>query len=71
MEHQIEIYKSVDNIIELQVSLDKGTVWLTQEQLVILFQRNQSVISRHIRNVFNEKELDEKSNMQKMHIANK
>jgi hypothetical protein len=67
MEHQIEIYKSLDNIIELQVSLDKDTVWLTQEQLVILFQRDQSVISRHIRNVFNEKELDEKSNM---HIAN-
>lgn len=70
MEHQIEIYKSLDNIIELQVSLDKDTVWLTQEQLVILFQRDQSVISRHIRNVFNEKELEEKSNMQKMHIAN-
>jgi hypothetical protein len=70
MEHQIEIYKSLDNIIELQVSLDKDTVWLTQEQLVILFQRDQSVISRHIRNVFNEKELDEKSNMHFLHIAN-
>ncbi len=70
MEHQIEIYKSVDNSVELQVNLDKDTVWLTQEQLVLLFQRDQSVISRHIRNVFNENELDEKSNMQKMHIAN-
>jgi len=70
MEHQIEIYKSLDNAIELQVNLDKDTVWLTQEQLVLLFQRDQSVISRHIRNVFNENELDEKSNMQKMHIAN-
>ena len=70
MEQQIEIYKSVDNAIELQVNLDKDTVWLTQEQLVLLFQRDQSVISRHIRNVFNENELDEKSNMQKMHIAN-
>ena len=70
MEQQIEIYKSVDNAIELQVNLDKDTVWLTQEQLVLLFQRDQSVISRHIRNIFNENELDEKSNMQKMHIAN-
>jgi prophage maintenance system killer protein len=70
MEHQIEIYKSVDNAIELQVSLDKDTVWLTQQQLVLLFQRDQSVISRHIRNVFSEGELEEKSNMQKMHIAN-
>jgi len=70
MENQIEIYKSIDNAIELQVNIDNDTVWLTQEQLVILFQRDQSVISRHIRNVFNEKELEEKSNMQKMHIAN-
>ncbi len=70
MKHQVEIYKSVNNAIELQVNLDKDTVWLTQEQLVLLFQRDQSVISRHIRNVFNENELDEKSNMQKMHIAN-
>ncbi|BDB55099.1 hypothetical protein GENT5_14040 [Flavobacterium ammoniigenes] len=70
MKHQVEIYKSVNNAIELQVSFDNDTVWLTQEQLVLLFQRDQSVISRHIRNVFNENELDEKSNMQKMHIAN-
>lgn len=70
MSHQIEIYKTVNNAIELQVSFDNDTVWLTQEQLVLLFQRDQSVISRHIRNVFNENELDEKSNMQKMHIPN-
>ena len=35
-----------------------------------LFKRDQSVISRHLRNVFSEGELEEKSNMQKMHIAN-
>lgn len=68
--NDIEIYTSKENNIELQVSLDKDTVWLNQEQLVMLFQRDQSVISRHIRNVFNEGELEEKSNMQKMHIAN-
>ena len=67
---EIEIYKSPENNIELQVNFDNETVWLNQEQLVYLFQRDQSVISRHIRNVFNEGELEEKSNMQKMHIAN-
>jgi hypothetical protein len=45
-------------------------VWLSQEQIVVLFERDQSVISRHINNVFNEKELPKESNMQKMHIAN-
>ena len=66
----IEIYKTPDNKVEIQVSLDKETVWLSQEHLVLLFERDQSVISRHIRNVFKEGELDSKSNMQKMHIAN-
>ena len=70
MENKVEIYKSEDNQIELQVQMDADTVWLTQEQLVLLFGRDQSVISRHINNVFNEKELDKESNMQKMHIAN-
>jgi len=70
MTNQIDIYKSVDGKVELQVNIDKETVWLTQEQLGLLFERDQSVISRHIRNVFNEGELDKKSNMQKMHITN-
>jgi chaperonin cofactor prefoldin len=55
---------------QIEVRIDGETVSLSQEQLVHLFQRDQSVISRHIRNVFREGELDEKSNMQKMHIAN-
>jgi prophage maintenance system killer protein len=66
---EIIIYQTVDNQIELSVQFDSDTVWLTQEQLVLLFERDQSVISRHIRNVFKEGELDAKSNMQKMHIA--
>ena len=67
---EIEIYKSSENNIELQVNFENDTVWLAQEQLVLLFKRDQSVISRHIKNVFKEGELEEKSNMQKMHIAN-
>ena len=58
--------------IELKVSIDnnKETIWLTQKQIVSLFEKNQSVISRHINNIFKDGELDDKSNMQKMHIAN-
>lgn len=67
---EIVIYNSPDNLSQIEVTFENETVWLTQEQLVRLFQRDQSVISRHIRNVFNEGELEEKSNMQKMHIAN-
>ncbi|MDR3047450.1 MAG: virulence RhuM family protein [Bacteroidales bacterium] len=59
-----------DNSTRLEVRLENETVWLTQAQMVSLFDRNQSVISRHINNVFREKELEEKSNMHFLHIAN-
>ena len=56
--------------VKLEVNLKDETVWLSQEQMMKLFGRDQSVISRHIRNIFKEGELEEKSNMQKMHIPN-
>ena len=55
--------------IELNVSLNCDTIWLTQKDITQVFEKDQSVISRHINNIFNDKEVDEKSNMQKMHIA--
>lgn len=67
---EIIIYQAGDGKTSLEVHLEEETVWLSQAQMVDLFRRDQSVISRHLRNVFKEGELDEKSNMQKMHIAN-
>ncbi|MCO5950465.1 RhuM family protein [Mucilaginibacter flavidus] len=67
---QIIIYKGADGDTIIDVKLHNETLWLTQAQMVSLFQRDQSVISRHIKNIFNERELDEKSNMQNLHIAN-
>ena len=60
MNDEIIIYKSEDGIVKLDVLFSNETVWLTQEQMSVLFQRDKSVISRHIQNVFEEKELDEK-----------
>lgn len=65
----IAIYQSADGAIATEVRLEGDTVWLTQAQMVELFQRDQSVISRHIRSVFSEGELLEESNMQKLHNA--
>ncbi len=70
MKNEIVLYQAEDLAEHLEVRIDSETVWLTQEQLTQLFQRDQSVISRHIRNVFKEGELEPKSNMQKMHIPN-
>ena len=69
MENQVALYQSQDGI-NLTIQFANETVWLSQEQLALLFERDQSVISKHIKNVFTEGELDKESNMQKMHIAN-
>ncbi len=70
MTDKIIIYQSTDGKASLDVRLELETVWLNQKQVVDLFDRNVSVISRHIRNVFVEGELAEESNLQKMQIAN-
>ena len=54
---------------EVVVTVGQETVWLTQTQMVTLFERDQSVISRHVRNLFQEDELPAAGNMQKVHIA--
>ncbi len=61
MKNPIEIFQSSDGQVELDVSLKDETVWLTQSQLVELFKRDKSVISRHINNIFREEELDRES----------
>ena len=61
MEHQIEIYKSFDNAIELQVNLDNDTVWLNRNQLALLFDRDIKTIGKHINTIFFEGELSKKS----------
>ena len=64
---EIIVYQS-ENTLQLEVRMEDETVWLTQAQMIELFQRDQSVIARHIGNIFKEKELDEKSNMHFLHI---
>ena len=63
----IVIYATEDDSTNLQVKLEKDTVWLTQAQMSDLFQKDQSVIARHISNVFKEGELEKESNMQILH----
>ncbi|QVY67105.1 virulence protein RhuM/Fic/DOC family protein [Polaribacter sp. Q13] len=58
--NEIIIYESSNNQIEVNIQFEKETVWLNQEQLAILFERDRTVIGRHIRNIFKEQELDEK-----------
>lgn len=66
---EVQIFVSADGQARLEVALDQDTVWLRQEQMAELFGRDRSVITRHISNVFKDCELDEKSNVQNLHIA--
>ena len=68
--NKIEIYTDKNNKTSIEVSFDGDTVWLSQSQITALFQRDRTVITKHINNIFKEGELEEKSNVQKMHIAN-
>ncbi len=66
---EIIIYKTSQGP-QLDVKLEKQTVWLTQAQITLLFGSERSVITKHLKNIFKEGEIIEKSNVQKMHIPN-
>ena len=68
-ENQIVVYQP-NETVRLDVRLENETVWLTQAQLCELFQRDVSVISRHIKNIFTEGELEKESNLHFLQIAN-
>jgi hypothetical protein len=59
MENEIIIFKTSDEKISVDVFYENETVWLTQNQMAELFQKNKSTISRHIKNIFEEGELSE------------
>ena len=58
MNNSIEIYRSQDGSVQLNVKLENDTVWLTQSQMAELFGRDRTVITRHINNCYKEGELD-------------
>jgi len=65
----ILIYQSDDGVTRIETRLENETVWLTQGQMAELFQKDRSVITKHIANIFEEEELEENSNVQILHIS--
>ena len=61
MSHAVQLFTAADGQVQLSVSIDKETVWLTQEQMGHLFEPERSVITKHIRNVFAEGEMARES----------
>lgn len=67
---EILFYQTGDGKMSIDVRLENETVWLRQEQIAQLFERDRTVITKHINNIFKEEELDRESNVQNLHIAN-
>ena len=68
MKSEIVIFDNQN--IKLEVNMKDETVWLNQMQMAELFDKDRTVITRHINNIFKEGELDKKTNVQKLHIPN-
>ena len=68
-DNEIVLFESADHEVTLPVNIEDENVWLTQAQMAELFQRNIGTISRHISNVFDDKELERESNLHFLQIA--
>lgn len=67
---KIVIYKSPKNEIEVEARFEGETIWLRQDEIARLYGKERTVITRHINKIFADKEVDKKSNVQFLHIAN-
>ncbi len=67
---EIIIYKPAKGEVELKVRFEDETVWLRQDEIAQLFGKERSVITKHINKIFKDKEVDKKSNVHFLHIAN-
>lgn len=70
IKNNIVIYQAKSGALELRKDAQKQTIWATQAEMAQIYGKDQSVISRHIANIFSDGEVDKKRNMQEMHIAN-
>lgn len=70
MNNSIEIYHSQDGSVQLNVKLEKETVWLSANQMAMLFDRDAKTIRKHINNVFADGELAKESNTHFLRVAN-
>ena len=67
--NQLIIYQTEDGKVKIETHFENETVWLNQAHISELFQKERSVITKHIGNIFKDEELVEKSNVQFLHIS--
>ncbi|MFA5994849.1 MAG: virulence protein RhuM/Fic/DOC family protein [Patescibacteria group bacterium] len=70
LNNNVVIYQTKTGAIQLRGDVDKDTIWANQAQIADIFNVERSVVTKHIKNIFKNREVNEKSNVQKLHIAN-
>lgn len=70
VKNSVIVYQTKSGALELKGDFTRETVWATQAQIAEVFEVERSVVTKHIKNIFSSTEVEEKSNVQKMHIAN-
>lgn len=65
-QNPIEIYQAQDGTTQVEVRFENDTVWLSLQQMADLFGRDKSVISRHLRNIYTDGELNREATVAKM-----
>ena len=68
--NNVIVYQTKSGALELKGDFTRETVWATQAQIAEVFEVERSVVTKHIKNILTSAEVEEKSNVQKMHIAN-
>ena len=68
MENELVLFKDGEIELQVNVELEKDTVWLTANQMALLFEKDEKTIRKHINNIFNDDELERENNTQKMRV---
>lgn len=69
MMNEIEIYQGADKTIQIEVQFEQETVWLTQKQMALPFDKNIMTVNEHIKNIYDEQELEENATIRKSLIV--
>ena len=68
MENEMVLFKTKDKEISIRVAVGDDTVWLSVNQMALLFDRDEKTIRKHINSIFREEELNKENNTQKMRV---
>jgi len=70
-QNKIQIYQTADGQVQIEVALEQDTVWLSQEQMALLFDVQKAAVSKHLKNIYASGELERQSTVSTMETVQK